>query len=276
MNFTREPIILSVITPKEGCKLIIRNIYMEDQGDFFVDAIEVVSFEGAIFFRSLERPKSFIVPVSSYEILEVKETRMVLKNAPQEKAVKIGGGNSSNVSNNGANKQIEEKKADKMRERKRSKRRKPSSSTPLPLEMPDNLNPVPSEEALKAVEAPQVSSSVLKKIFPPPNTLIKEKLARYKNEEFFEDNIFPLVDQKSKNIEEDIHDKKDEINLPERIVRESSLEEEENTSPFFNDEIREEEEEDDEEESNGKKRFHDDNISGQEYREEKDEDNNLE
>ncbi len=44
------------------------------------------------FSAHLERPKSFLVPVSDYEILELKETRMVLKNVSTERSIKIGGG----------------------------------------------------------------------------------------------------------------------------------------------------------------------------------------
>ena len=59
VNFTREPIIESVITPKEGCKLVVRNSKGVSQEDNFVDAVEIVSFGSALFFRSLERPKAF-------------------------------------------------------------------------------------------------------------------------------------------------------------------------------------------------------------------------
>ncbi|HSX10203.1 MAG TPA: hypothetical protein VLF94_00590 [Chlamydiales bacterium] len=92
MNFTREPIIETVITPREGCKLVVRSSKGVSQEDYFVDAVEVVSFGHSFFFRSQERPKSFLVPVSDYEILELKETRMVLKNVTSDRSIKIGGG----------------------------------------------------------------------------------------------------------------------------------------------------------------------------------------
>lgn len=92
MDFTREPIIETIITPKEGCKLVVRSSKGAGQEEFFVDAIEVVTFGEAHFFRSLERPKPFLVPVSDYEVVEVKETRMVLKSAAPDRSIKIGGG----------------------------------------------------------------------------------------------------------------------------------------------------------------------------------------
>jgi hypothetical protein len=92
VNFTREPIIETVITPKEGCKLVVRNSKAAGQEEYFVDAAEVVSFGTSFFFRSLERPKSFLVPVTDYEVIEVRETRMVLKHAGAGQTIKIGGG----------------------------------------------------------------------------------------------------------------------------------------------------------------------------------------
>lgn len=79
MDFTREPIIETVITPREGYRLVVRSSKGAGSEEHFVDALEVVSFGSGIFFRSLERPKPFIVPVADYEVLEVREPRMVLK-----------------------------------------------------------------------------------------------------------------------------------------------------------------------------------------------------
>jgi hypothetical protein len=92
VNFTREPIIETIITPKEGFKLLVRNSKASGQEEYHVDAIEVVSFGHSFFFRSLEKPKCFLVPVSDYEVVEVKETRVALKNVSIDRAIKIGGG----------------------------------------------------------------------------------------------------------------------------------------------------------------------------------------
>lgn len=92
MDFTREPIIETVVTPKEGCKLVVRSSKGAGQEEHFVDAVEVVTFGSSVFYRSLERPKSFLVPAVDYEILEVREARMVLKNVGMDRSIKIGGG----------------------------------------------------------------------------------------------------------------------------------------------------------------------------------------
>lgn len=93
MNFTREPIIETIITPKEGCRLVIRNSKVTGQEEYTVEAVEVVSFGKSFFFRSLDQSKSFLLPVSDYEVLEEKESRMVLKqHLSHEKSIKTGGG----------------------------------------------------------------------------------------------------------------------------------------------------------------------------------------
>jgi hypothetical protein len=97
VDFTREPIIETVITPKEGCKLVVRSSKSVGQEEYFVDAVEVVSFGNSFFFRSLERPKAFLVPASDYELLEVREARMVLKNVGLDRAIKIAGGREGQI-----------------------------------------------------------------------------------------------------------------------------------------------------------------------------------
>jgi hypothetical protein len=89
VDFTREPIIETIITPREGHRLVIRSSKSMGQEEHFVEAVEVVSFGNAFFFRSTERPKPFLVPVADYEILEVREQRLVLKAQSPESSVKI-------------------------------------------------------------------------------------------------------------------------------------------------------------------------------------------
>ncbi len=202
MNFTREPIILTVISPKEGSKLIVRNVLGVGE-DIFVDAIEIVSFQDAIFFRSLERPKTFLFPTSHYEIIEVKETRMVLKNATAEKSIKIGGGarpqEEKKPEDNRPPQQMEDRR-DRKKDKKRLRRRKP---------MTEEMKPLEEKQGGEVQDETQASSSSLKKLFPPPNVLIKERLARFKNEEFFEKNILPeTVEEEKKETAVENHEEK--------------------------------------------------------------------
>ncbi|WP_068466950.1 hypothetical protein [Candidatus Protochlamydia phocaeensis] len=108
MDFTREPIIETIITPKEGYKLVIRSSKSIGQEEYFVDAVEIVAFGHALFFRSLERPKSFLVPVVDYEVVEVREARMVLKNVGIDRSIKIGGGREGTLK---ATKEVEKSEA---------------------------------------------------------------------------------------------------------------------------------------------------------------------
>jgi hypothetical protein len=89
MYFTREPLTETVITPKEGYKLAVRNARGKEGEEYLVDALEVVSFGPALFFRSLEKPKCFLLPIADYEVVEVREAKLLLKAAPLEKNVTL-------------------------------------------------------------------------------------------------------------------------------------------------------------------------------------------
>lgn len=203
MNFTREPIIETIITPREGCKIVVRNSKGHGQEDYFVDAVEVVSFGHSFFFRSQERPKSFLVPVSDYEILELKETRMILKNASPERSIKIGGGRDVRPSRESASSEESgfaaasgEPRPDRKREKRRRGRRGGRDSLAEPVSAEGSLASRP--EGLPShdlEEAPEVSApalglpeepkpaSFISKLFPPPPTLIKDTIGRYKSAE---------------------------------------------------------------------------------------------
>jgi hypothetical protein len=231
VNFTREPIIETVITPREGCKLVVRNSKGGGQEEYFVDAVEVVSFGHSFFFRSLERPKSFLVPVSDYEVLELKETRMVLKNVGVERSIKIGGGRETpvraqpreggeeaprpEISQEGGQPMPQDRKQRDRRRGRRGRRGGGGSmegrhEAPLPEERAEP--PVPLPEGVEK-SAEEVAPSFISKLFPPPPTLIKETLSRYKPSEegtiaeekptFPEDLEQPVIEPKPKPEEEE-------------------------------------------------------------------------
>ena len=194
MNFTREPIIETVITPREGCKLVVRSSKGVNQEDYLVDAVEVVSFGHSFFYRSMERPKSFLVPVSDYEILELKETRMVLKNATSDRSIKIGGGRDAPMRPREPEREeslASDRAADRAppMDRKRDKRRRgrrnhhrDRDEAFLPQEessSQDTASEPFGNEPASMQEEPK-APSFISKLFPPPSTLIKETLSRYK------------------------------------------------------------------------------------------------
>jgi hypothetical protein len=228
VNFTREPIIETVITPREGCNLVVRSSKGVGQEDYFVDAVEVVSFGQSLFFRSLERPKSFLVPVSDYEILELKETRMVLKNIPSERSIKIGGGRETPVRAQPREPQEEMRseegvppmeRLEKKRNRRSRRRRGGGGQGPMeqrPEPISEHEQPTAptttTEGAEKNAEEPAAAPSFISKLFPPPPTLIKETLSRYKTSDegiiieekpsFPEDLEPPVSEEKPKPKEE--------------------------------------------------------------------------
>ena len=180
MNFTRDPIIETVITARDGYKLTIRGSKGSNQEEYSVDAVEVVSFGQAIFYRNLERSKSFLLPVTDYEVVEVKEARMVLKNASIEKNVKIGKGKETKAEKETS----DEEAAPKKRERRRTRRRKTES------EVPKEAAPAEKEKGGEASDETKVSSSGFTGLLPPPPTLISEKITKLKSEELAQTDLF--------------------------------------------------------------------------------------
>lgn len=59
MYFTRDPVIETVITSREGYKLSIRNSKHLSQDPFVVEAIEVICLGGTSFFRNCDHCKPF-------------------------------------------------------------------------------------------------------------------------------------------------------------------------------------------------------------------------
>lgn len=194
MNFTREPIIETVITPKEGHKILVRSSKATSQEEYVVDAVEVISFGHSFFFRSLERPKAFLVPISDYEVIEVKEARVTLKNAAYERTIKIGGGKEASLKiGRETEKAVEapiveqpaaeassfgmDKRLDKKRDRRRHRRRRPQDERVGGEE--EQGSEEPGEESTSEVQAPP-AVPVFSRLIPPPPTLISEKLGKFR------------------------------------------------------------------------------------------------
>jgi len=222
VNFTRDPVVETVITPKEGCKLVVRSSKGNEGEDYYVDAVEIVSFGNFLFFRSLERPKSFLLPVSDYEVLELKETRMVLKTASSEKSIKIGTSKKEEPA------EESEKTADKRKRRSRKRKtldhKKKIEKEAIPMEI------LEKEKALAESKevAEEAKPSTFTRIFPPPSTLIKEKLSKAKESELPSEDIFTKDIEEPKLEKEDKELSKVAIESSEAVQGKESSNEEEN------------------------------------------------
>lgn len=201
MNFTREPIIETIITPREGYRLIVRSTKHESDEEFTVDAVEVVSFGTALFYRSLEKPKPFLLPVADYQVVEGKESRVVLKNAQFERTIKIGGGREASFK-----KETEEESEETMlpmafeeetvaeeshpseaamerkRERRRNRRRRGHE-----LREEQRTRPESSEAATESKpetpKEPVTTTPIFTHLIPPPPTLISASIQKYKGQQ---------------------------------------------------------------------------------------------
>jgi hypothetical protein len=212
VNFTREPIIETIISPREGSKLLVRSSKNNGPAEeYYVDAVEVVSFGRAFFFRSMERPKAFLVPASDYEVLEVKETRAALKNVGHDRNIKIGGGREASLRHQHREPpperesepvaaeeepQAEEttlevaigSRMEKRRDRRRRRHRRPDEewSDRRAPEQQQHAEGEPKVQGGGAEDETKVSSSMFSSLIPPPPTLISETISRYKDKEFME------------------------------------------------------------------------------------------
>lgn len=231
MNFTRDPIIETVITPKEGFKLLLRASGVETGDEYQVDAIEVVSFGKSTFFRSLEKPKAFLLPVSDYEIIEIKETRVVLKKASIEKPIKIAGGKKPTPPAKEASSKEASKQADseeKEEESKKGKKRKKSRSKKGSAEKKTEVA-APKEQAEKKDNEPPPPPRKMRALIPPPSALISDSISKYKEaypsathmmpEEGVSENPVSDEEHQPEPVPEDIPDH-DDIPTPEEEILE--------------------------------------------------------
>ena len=216
MNFTREPIIETIITPKEGFKLVIRNSNGNSQEECAVSSVEVVSFGKSFFFRSLEKPKPFLLPVSDYEVLESRETRSVLKKPKIEKSIKIGGGKAPAK---GKEKELppeEQEEAAPPEPKKKAKgkttRRRRSTKKEEKVETPP-----PEEGAPEGVDEDATPSR--RTLLPPPTSLISEQINRYKDFLAAEGAILPEELEEGDKVEELPKESSDDLSfLPQEEV----------------------------------------------------------
>lgn len=169
MDFTREPVIETVITPKEGYKLLIRSSHGENREEYAVDALEVIAFGNSYFFRCLEQPKIFLLPLAEYEVVEIKEARPILKRAQLDKPIRIGV--KSKMAARGGESLEEDEATKRKRVRKRRDKKVSDRVKEPPLERIEGSS-VPKEERAAPVKPT---------LLPPPTSLISEQISRYKD-----------------------------------------------------------------------------------------------
>ena len=198
MNFTREPIIETIITPRDGYRLLLRSSKAADREEHSVEAVEVVSFGHSFFYRSLERSKPFLIPLSDYELVEHREVRMQLHNAAPDRAIKISGGRqpareSSDVyedENAPASSDAQGRREGKRRPRRRRSGRGDRPLPPSGQQQPSDQSDFEGNDAPPAALPPPPMS----RLIPPPTTLIKETIGRYKTTDEFSPPPFPPHD----------------------------------------------------------------------------------
>jgi len=213
VDFTREPLVETVITPKEGFKLVIRASSGNSDEEYSVGAVEVVAFGNCFFFRSLEKPKAFLLPMTEYEVVEARETRTVLKKPQIDKSIKIGGGKKS--APKAEKKKEEAPKDEPKREKKRTRKRRPSKA-----------EKEEKEETVVAMEGEVVATLTEKgeppaprrTLLPPPTSLISDQIDRYKNYLVEQGALVPEDITEGEKAAEEEFAKRPEVEQPEEKV----------------------------------------------------------
>lgn len=208
MEFTREPVIETIISPKEGYKLVIRNSKGPGHEEHFVDAIEIISFASALFYRSLEKPKAFVLPVSDYEVLEVREAKMIFKHPQQDKSSKPTQKviTESNSLDQNAPKNVDQQKEEKRKERRKNTRRKrkevPDKTAPALVEADQSTAKTQNLIDAKPIKVPErIISSSLNDVLKPPAKLIRDSVPSLKEQEVIEETVKAMQSMQAKENE---------------------------------------------------------------------------
>ncbi len=191
MHFTREPIVETIISPKEGFKLIVRNTKIGSHEEYVVDALEVITFGKATFYRSVEK-KPFLLPISDFEVVESREAKIALKarderpsrdERPPRAAKQASDSSDDEAAPSAAPREAREPREPRdrgRRDRKKNRRRRGEepSAVQEAANAFDEFIEVPDQADGRLVHSPDQAvlptSHNLGILIPPPSTLISE------------------------------------------------------------------------------------------------------
>jgi len=203
VHFTREPIIESILSARDGYKLVLKSSKNPSSAEVSAEVLEIVSFSGAVFYRSQDRSKNFLLPATDYEVVEVKDARLVLKNISLEKSSKLQNPPKEHVHHEAdldgseealsspsedseapqvATSQPSNSRLERRRERRRNRRRRHNEER-AQHEKVENTENTAAESSDVVQDTDESSQAPIPTInlIPPPTTLISQTLARYKD-----------------------------------------------------------------------------------------------
>jgi hypothetical protein len=223
VNFTREPIVETIISAREGYKLSLKSSKHAQQDEYLVDAVEVVSFSGALFFRCQEKPRPFFLPIHDYEVQEVREAKLTIKSPVMEKSIKIGGGKDASKAQkneveekaqhsqeDAQSNQTSEKEADaqpaqnnerQRRDKKQKFKRKRGFDEGAREAVQREVKA--HDEQNKDQSAPIAMESVFSHLLKPPESLISESIQKYKKIE--EEVVMSPEVTKELQVQQEVH-----------------------------------------------------------------------
>lgn len=212
MYFTRDPVIETVITSREGYKLSVRNTKHFSQDPFVVEAVEVISLGNTCFFRNCDHSKPFIVPAGDYEVMEIRDTKINLKAVGLDRGIKIAGGREALIklpkaapvtveessssetvataessssessttpsSHSTTRKEKKERKGDKWKEKKKQGRKKANKEVSEVAGSSQEIIDTVTEELWEESQENKLGEQKKFSLLPPPAKLISEIISQ--------------------------------------------------------------------------------------------------
>ncbi|QVE48672.1 hypothetical protein SBV42_02635 [Chlamydia crocodili] len=213
MYFTRDPVIETVITSREGYKLSVRNTKHLSQDPFVVEAVEVISLGNTCFFRNCDHSKPFIVPAGDYEVMEIRDTKINLKAVGLDRGIKIAGGREALIklpkaapiavveesssetvvtaesssletpttpasSHSTTRKEKKERKGDKWKEKKKQGRKKTNKEVSEVAGSSQEIIDAVTEELWEESQESKLGEQKKFSLLPPPAKLISEIISQ--------------------------------------------------------------------------------------------------
>ena len=87
MHFTRDPIVETVLTARDGYKFNLT--HMSNGKEYSTTVVQIVSIGNVVCYCSVDQVDSFLLPLAEYQLVEVKEAKLPLK-MPSEKTSDSG------------------------------------------------------------------------------------------------------------------------------------------------------------------------------------------
>lgn len=89
MDFTRIPLLETILTAREGYVLHLHNCWREEE-HYTAAALQLVTIGGVLFYRAAEDPCLFLLPANAYRVTESKQPSLGLVYSKEQRRPRKG------------------------------------------------------------------------------------------------------------------------------------------------------------------------------------------